>query len=640
MKISGFITAGILASLCISAAAQDYKPVKDKATKKFGYQDKSTKEWVIAPAYDKAGAFKDGVAIVEDRGYSGVITQDGKWLFEAEYDKIGHFDKNGLSEVMQKGDKGKLYGVINIDGRVIIPVDATHIDITKAKVILACRYKRLPEPNAYTSKSVPMWGVFDFSGKKILDCKFSAKPNILNRDVVVAKEMSSGLFGLYDLSGNCRIPHTNLALFLSNGEFKALGEDFLWRTYNDAGQLIEGRGQAPRRGYVIPYDAAGDDVRTAAYRHNMIGIRLHYNQVKNIIIPAEVSRGTSARCNVLVSASGQIVDWGRYRDNFVRLEPQKDAPGASINSPDGSKYALQAKLYDATGKYLRTLSSYGWIEAIFDFGVIYNVEGKFRWVIFTDVNADAAIIAIALNGWRTVNPDEVATDFSFEGNENWMMRNYDICREFESRIRLLENIGLGSYDMIPEIPAAARGAVDRFRRSYPVLRREFRMGQVLPAKKTVNSQGEVTLKIADHLTMNFIDDYSPSNLRNEGEETIWWGPLNDRFIRLDLIATPKDMSKVSSPETLSGFYDDKDMVNYVFSLAVNLYEDDGTFVRNLGTATRITYHTGHVFYIDELGLVFKRVAQWDSSAGYGGTVKFVPEDPIINKISDLGKINW
>ncbi|MCQ2136420.1 MAG: WG repeat-containing protein, partial [Bacteroidales bacterium] len=84
-----------LFALSIFASAQDLKPVKDKDTKKFGYQDKKTKEWVIAPAYDKAGAFKDGVADVAVGSLYGIINEDGSWLFKPEYDKVGSFDKNG-----------------------------------------------------------------------------------------------------------------------------------------------------------------------------------------------------------------------------------------------------------------------------------------------------------------------------------------------------------------------------------------------------------------------------------------------------------------------------------------------------------------------------------------------------------------
>ena len=58
-----------IALLCLTTAAwaQDLKPVKDKATKLFGYQDKS-KNWVIEPSFNAAKRFIGGFAIVEQDG--------------------------------------------------------------------------------------------------------------------------------------------------------------------------------------------------------------------------------------------------------------------------------------------------------------------------------------------------------------------------------------------------------------------------------------------------------------------------------------------------------------------------------------------------------------------------------------------
>ena len=45
-----FILAGVAALLiAASAQGQDLKPVRDKSTKLYGYQDKS-KNWVVEPA--------------------------------------------------------------------------------------------------------------------------------------------------------------------------------------------------------------------------------------------------------------------------------------------------------------------------------------------------------------------------------------------------------------------------------------------------------------------------------------------------------------------------------------------------------------------------------------------------------------
>ena len=76
-------------AICIAASAQDLKPAKDKATKKYGYRDKQ-KNWVIAPAFDDAKKFDDdGCALVKVDGLYGLIDLEGKWVLPAEYDDIG-----------------------------------------------------------------------------------------------------------------------------------------------------------------------------------------------------------------------------------------------------------------------------------------------------------------------------------------------------------------------------------------------------------------------------------------------------------------------------------------------------------------------------------------------------------------------
>ena len=66
-----------LLTLAFTASAQALNPVKDKASKKYGYQDKQ-KNWVIPPSYDDARRFdNDGFAVVKTGGREGLINQEG-----------------------------------------------------------------------------------------------------------------------------------------------------------------------------------------------------------------------------------------------------------------------------------------------------------------------------------------------------------------------------------------------------------------------------------------------------------------------------------------------------------------------------------------------------------------------------------
>ena len=121
----------LAAGVTLSAAAQDLKPVKDKATKKYGYQSKSSKSWVIDPVYDNAKRFIDGFAVVEIEGREGLIDTQGDLILNTEYDNIGKFDKNGLCELMIKDGRTKWYGVADQTGRILLPVDSRDVNISK-----------------------------------------------------------------------------------------------------------------------------------------------------------------------------------------------------------------------------------------------------------------------------------------------------------------------------------------------------------------------------------------------------------------------------------------------------------------------------------------------------------------------------
>ena len=72
MKLRSLFLGICLLCLCATAAAQDLKPVKDRDSKLFGYQDKS-KNWVIPPSFNAAKRFNGGFAVVEVQGLKGLI---------------------------------------------------------------------------------------------------------------------------------------------------------------------------------------------------------------------------------------------------------------------------------------------------------------------------------------------------------------------------------------------------------------------------------------------------------------------------------------------------------------------------------------------------------------------------------------
>ena len=83
MKTKTILLCLLAALVALPIAAQDLKPVRDKQTKKYGYQAKN-KTWVIEPRFDGASRFNDGFAEVTIDGYKGLIDETGELILPAE----------------------------------------------------------------------------------------------------------------------------------------------------------------------------------------------------------------------------------------------------------------------------------------------------------------------------------------------------------------------------------------------------------------------------------------------------------------------------------------------------------------------------------------------------------------------------
>lgn len=83
---------------------------------KWGYIDTKGKE-VIAPKYDEATGFVNGVAIVTLHNKEALISKTGKEITPFKYDQISEFYE-GLSIVKNN----KLYGFIDNTGKEVVPV--------------------------------------------------------------------------------------------------------------------------------------------------------------------------------------------------------------------------------------------------------------------------------------------------------------------------------------------------------------------------------------------------------------------------------------------------------------------------------------------------------------------------------------
>ena len=346
-----------------SAQAQDIKPAKDKATKKYGYQAKD-KSWVIAPTFDVAKKFDDGVAEVEVNGSRGLINIDGSFLIAPEYDDITKFDKNGFCELKRKVNGVKLHGVANRSGRIVIPVEARSVDVDRSGDFIFAKY----DVEVPGFKIDQEWGVFDREGNEIFAPQFYTTPSFKD-GIGIAKSARNGLYGVISGDGRVIEPFKYLNISYTSHSYRGLGTDLshiIWTEDMRSSQSM------PQPGAIIPYDPQDDPIRALAWHRGPVGIRLHCNNLKLVQLYSKLG-GTQAACMDLP------IDWGFGR--FVRLEPCKvsaGTPDAMYFGSGNCYYTLKALLYEPDGRFVKEVCSRGWIEANFRDGAIYNADGKER----------------------------------------------------------------------------------------------------------------------------------------------------------------------------------------------------------------------------------------------------------------------
>ncbi|HCC07561.1 MAG TPA: hypothetical protein DEP72_05315 [Clostridiales bacterium] len=171
--------------------------------------------------------FSNGVAVFsdDDQFKKGVLDVKGEKIIPAEYDEIEEFINN--SAVAQKGSK---VGVIDKQNNIIIPFE--YDEINDIKIIKA------DKNNYYAIKQNDRYGLYDATGKKILDNEFEEFFSIKNNLVIVEKDEE---MGLYNLSGDSIIHVKDCYIsFRTEGEEVLIYVEDSGKTmyYNNKGILI------------------------------------------------------------------------------------------------------------------------------------------------------------------------------------------------------------------------------------------------------------------------------------------------------------------------------------------------------------------------------------------------------------------
>ena len=572
MKLNVILSCILAAGLTLAASAQDLRPARDRQTRKYGYQARD-KSWVIEPRFDAARRFVDGFAEVELDGRKGLIDAAGDWILEAAYDDIGKFDKNGLCELMVKEGRTKLRGVADQTGRIILPVDCRTVNIPRnGGFITAQREVREGELAGEW-----LWGVYGMDGREVYAPQFLSSPSFSD-GTGIAKSALNGLTGVVDDAGGTLLPFDFLAVTRSGSGFRTLGTDFT-QTVWDASLR---RGESFHHpGAVIPYDPMDDPVRAAAWHNGAIGVPLHRNQVWSL----EMRTSRSGYCRPL------RLDWS-FSNRFLRLEPFADEEHGTMEDPvSGRRYTLKALLYEPDGSLAGEASRWGWLEAECNEGVIYHAEDETRWLIMSDPNAlDVPSFSLTLTGWRDLGHEDIYAGLGLRSAE--LEQLADVRRFAARRIEIIEgdNVGVTSY-LPPELPLhqvrQAREAM-----AAPLFNYPFRMGEVVNCSVRTRSEG-VEVELYENLVCAFDDRFQNPSYSMDGEEVIWWGPHNARTVRLAL-----RRGTFSS----DGIADDVHGTEASYLLVLEMYEEDGTWLRDLAVAQYADYAQDGIIVFERLGI--------------------------------------
>ncbi|MCO6498496.1 MAG: WG repeat-containing protein [Chitinophagaceae bacterium] len=168
MKAKTFFAICLMLFTATALQAQQLKSFRD-SNGKFGYKD-STGAIIIAPRYDKAFEFSDGLASIRQNGKWGIIDMSGAEIVQPKYSYAGAFH-NGIA-CINMGAKVDGYG--NVHGGKWGLIDKTGKEIISPKYDKA--YQHFTGDYTITGLN-GKYGILDNRGKEIISPKYDMIPN-------------------------------------------------------------------------------------------------------------------------------------------------------------------------------------------------------------------------------------------------------------------------------------------------------------------------------------------------------------------------------------------------------------------------------------------------------------------------------
>ena len=574
-----FIAIAALSLVFQVSQAQDLKPHKDKVTKKYGYIDKN-KNFVIAPKFDDAHKFKDGRAIVE---------------------------------------LNKLEGVIDEGGNIVVPISNTDIELDKKSGVICYKPSLL-------------WGVCDWNGDRLIEPTYYSAPDFMSNGEAIVTDPAMKLKGVITKTGQEVVPCQFLGIKRNGNGYRCLSV-MMGEVDYDA-NLTERSLGAPL-GAVQPYWTGGDDAIAIAYGHLGIGERRYRNSIRS----ASFRSTYRVNCTDLIAADGNPVEWGNGR--FVRLFLDYDDEGHQGSMQfDGNRYTVKAELCDKYGERVALVSQWGSFTGICNEGFIYRAEDTRDWIILADINAiDTEAYGLNLGGYRELRRDgSLQSGLNLSSHEMAKLSNWKSMRALQEEILLQENAGLGSYQPMDIRDVRGMSVAEKFSRKSAFLNSRYYIENVALYRNITGVDGHYDIRLENEpLSITFEDNYTGYGVRTKKTETIFFGQANDRYIKINLIPEKINRSKyISDPYKYEGIWDDRYNSDYGFRLVLTLNEADGTYVRTLGEARRITFACYEFLVIDELHLVLSHMPI--TNLVRNGKIHYDLNGPYRNTFSNYEKV--
>ena len=597
-------TALLLAALTIApAGAQTLKPVKDKASKLFGYQDE-TKAWVIEPQYENAKKFHGPVA-----------------------------------QVMMKDGKHKLWGVIDTSNNLVIPIECEDVSISeKDGLIGADRYFNLENGERYTNTDLHAWGVYDLQGREIWAPQFSSNPYFNRNGEAAVTDKATLKQGIISSDGRILLPLENFHINSSGSAYEVLGPHLDLFAFGDGSTLFRKPSNNASRllGAVpctIPYNTDGDDVKAIAYGHRRLGEKLTRNVIFQLPFDCKPEGRFYANLEILRDADDGLVNWNAD-DRFIRLELAYAAEDMELTVPDpqtGTRYTVVANLYDPNGEFVQCLCPEGILYAELSQGVVYKTVADTYWFIAYDINWPFDFTRATLNVTAMIDNSNVEDMLGLTPAEKADLHDFWKSGRIHRDVELRDIGELQSY-FIPDAieNKDALRYQEHLIRNYSFLFMRFRANQVYPVSSFNAGSTECTVRLGDELRSNMNLQYT-SGFSYSYKHSIFWGVRGDRYIKI--IPIPKKY--VVTPALSDGVVDDRPDSKFVFTFEFRLYEDNGTFVQTLGYSDGIWFGDDDIVGFKGIDWVFTR------REPRNGAIRFATRhEPFKGNIKDLDWVQF